>query len=556
MIMKKIIHLLLLCLVTLLSVWIFGCGKKSTGSTGGSNKTLTVRIVHSPVLGELLEAAKDAFTKKQVALPDGTLVKIELISELGLTAAQKIATGAYDKKPHAWLAPSTSLISYTNGSRVNLGPKQVNCLQLFGTPVVLGVSTPNWKIFSPHTQEISWGNFIKRRQNPALNRFEGGSDTSIDRISYSHTVPTDSTSGLAALTQLAYFASPAPDGVLVLEALRAKASRRKINLYESLVSKFTTEESQLLKQVALSTPNRMQFVITTEQQIVNYNKRNNPKIVALYPKEGSYWDDYNLCVSEADWVSTGHHLALQKFSEFLASAASQKAAKRAGFRPAQSNVPEPGPLTKKMGVDVSLPAKSFKPVSGEVINYLIKNWPDWKSKAATVFVLDTSGSMEGERISIVQREFRKLIAKRSEGDKSALITFSSTPEIVMELTEDRAAIINSIDTIRALGGSAMYDSILEAFKILGDSRLRFYRKSIFVLTDGDDKNSTISFSALRARAKELSAKNDVELIILGINNTETKFEDLRELVRSVGGSIKTGNAAEIPALISDFYFSL
>lgn len=41
------------------------------------------------------------------------------------------------------------------------------------------------------------------------------------------------------------------------------------------------------------------------------------QLTGLRTREGTYWENYQLCTPDADWVSPGHRTALKLLREFL-----------------------------------------------------------------------------------------------------------------------------------------------------------------------------------------------------------------------------------------------
>ncbi len=68
------------------------------------------------------------------------------------------------------------------------------------------------------------------------------------------------------------------------------------------------------------------------------NKHLATPIVAIYPKEGTFWSDHPIAVVQREWVTPAHQEAAKKFIRFLLDRPQQEAALRLGFRPGSPEV--------------------------------------------------------------------------------------------------------------------------------------------------------------------------------------------------------------------------
>lgn len=516
--------IILIALSTLLSTLI-GCNKK----TEKRERLLDLRLVHSPEVGPYLSAMAEQFALTKPILPDGTQIRLELKQQEAFSAAKSLADGSL--KTHAWLAPHSSLINFTNSNLRNLGPRQIGCSQLFATPVVVASHAKNGALLNAAQREFSWRDISNELSSSSsfssMNKVES-------RLRFSHGSPFDSSTGLPALLQLAYMAT-SPNGALTLETLLSPDAKTKLKLYESLVGHYGSSELALLK--AVSDNQVASFAIISEQQLATYNLRqgkDSTPLVALYPSEGAFWIDYNLCFSEADWVTPAHRAAVALLLNFLSTEPAQRAAKERGFRPSIVTLPAIDPLTKEFGIDSSKPTHALLPVAGEIVTELVKLWPELKRPQASLYLMDCSGSMEGAALRVGKDHFRKMIAASSKEDLTAIMPFSTVPAAPSQFSPDSASSIRALDELKAIGGSSIYDSIKRAFETISVPDLAPYRKRIVLFTDGNDKNSSMKLSSLINYLGVVSNESNVRLIIVALGY-DTNFEDLREIARASRG---------------------
>jgi len=530
--------------------FIAGCSHKEENKF--ENRTITLNVIHGPVLQSYLSAMKEKFLQEHSKLSDGTEVKIELTNEGGVGAASKIARGVL--KADAWIAPSSSLINYTNIQLSNLGPRQVDCVQLFATPIVFATQPRNASYFHAVDQKFSWNEFFESRF-----RASSSGEANSDLFAYNHGNPRVSHTGLSALTQLAYLASYSKESTLDLDTLKSPHTFEKLKQYEQFVGSYGASEGMLLARAANAGTRRVLFSITSEQELALYNQSvggATPALMALYPSEGSFWNDYVLCMSDADWVSPAHRAAYRAWAEFLQSQQAQFDVKRAGFRPSVVQFADVEPLTSKFGINTLLPDKSFLPVPGEVTSFLFDSWPQLRRPAAVTLLLDTSGSMEGEALAAGKTNFRNLLPGLRPGDLTALVTFSAEPKVQSELTSDINAVVDKLNTVQSMGGSALYDGLIKAIEMSTEEKYNGYRKFIVMFTDGDDKNSEANLQRLIDIAGTTMADYNINLYIFGISREGLSYDDLKRVAKAANGTFKEAPIGQVDDLFQNIFSNL
>ena len=104
-----------------------------------------------------------------------------------------------------------------------------------------------------------------------------------------------------------------------------------------------------------------------------------------------------------------------------------------------------------------------------------------------IFVLDTSGSMDGEKIQVAKNNAKELINTlfNDSGNKAALITFSDESNIILDLTNNKEKLISAIDQVEVGGETNYYQALLNVESILQGYEKEDNRDTIVLfLTDG------------------------------------------------------------------------
>jgi Ca-activated chloride channel family protein len=109
----------------------------------------------------------------------------------------------------------------------------------------------------------------------------------------------------------------------------------------------------------------------------------------------------------------------------------------------------------------------------------IEEGTDW------IFVLDTSGSMSGDKISMLANGVEKVLGKMSPNDRFKLITFNNsatdlTGSFIQATPQNVQTWINNVHSIKAGGGTALFAGLKKAYNSLDDDRTT----GVILVTDG------------------------------------------------------------------------
>jgi tight adherence protein B len=154
----------------------------------------------------------------------------------------------------------------------------------------------------------------------------------------------------------------------------------------------------------------------------------------------------------------------------------------------------------------------------------------------TVLVIDTSGSM-GTRGAIDQAKSaaRQFVAGRGPNEWTAIVSFSSAPVVRSNFTQDSAALGAAIDSLQAVGETALWDGLTTAAHLY-DQRPDL-QPNIVLLSDGADSISTGN------EAQAVAALNGAHAAVFAIGIASGEFDPsgLNRLVGGAGGTVTTSN---------------
>ncbi|XP_053378947.1 calcium-activated chloride channel regulator 1-like isoform X2 [Mercenaria mercenaria] len=156
-----------------------------------------------------------------------------------------------------------------------------------------------------------------------------------------------------------------------------------------------------------------------------------------------------------------------------------------------------------------------------------------------VFVLDTSGSMEGTRIATLQQTVQYIIEQLiSEGSWLGIVSFNSSATVGKHLTEvntqaDRDNLKKAIPTI-AKGGTCIGCGLSEAIQVLKRHLGNAANGEIILISDGkNSKNTKVDINT--ARQKVIAEK----IVVHTISVSQQADTLLGDIARETGGRYYT-----------------
>ena len=175
------------------------------------------------------------------------------------------------------------------------------------------------------------------------------------------------------------------------------------------------------------------------------------------------------------------------------------------------------------------------------------------------FVMDVSGSMLGNRLTLAKETVSNLTNQLNENDRIAIVTFDTSaffklkphPAGKIKRKNELPEILNRIF---ARGGTALYDAIcLSLSQVIDKSK----RLVMFVLTDGDDNSSKNSFQSTLNLLTEFT---NVSLVIIQIRDgLNQRLEHYENLCCARGEYVlvqETNIVLEVQNLFTKYYYDM
>ncbi len=382
------------------------------------------------------------------------------------------------------------------------------------SPVVLGVKRSVVQKLGWAGKNITWGDIAKASESGQLR--------------YAMTNPTTSNSGFTALMGVhAAFAGKN-------ETLKKFFAGQRL----------TAGSSGWLAEAFVRDQANLDGMINYESVLLSIQAKLSEPLVLLYPKEGIVTADYPLVL-----LDNSKRELYQKVVDYLRSDKIQKQIMDSTLRrPAVTSVPPSSAFPNALLVELPFPASS-----AEVASILTQFLSEQRRPAHSVFVLDVSASMEGERIAVLKTAMKRLAGadsslgaqytKFQNREKVTIITFSknvSAPQ-TLTITGDttRQEIQTRVDALQLDGGTAIYDALGTAYDFLEKTvPLEPDRAfSVVLMTDGEN-NAGDDYNAFEARFAALKAAKPIKLfpILFGEGNTD----EMNNLATLTGGRMFDG----------------
>ena len=169
-------------------------------------------------------------------------------------------------------------------------------------------------------------------------------------------------------------------------------------------------------------------------------------------------------------------------------------------------------------------------------------------------VIDTSTSMQGQRMDMVKITARKILQQLRDSDVFSVVTFSDRADVAVEATRgrDRNVVEARISMIRTGGGTEMYHGLFEGYRQLMRYRRTTQINHLILITDGQTYGDE---EACLKLANEIKT-NGMTLSALGIGQEwNEKFLD-RLAGRTGGSSAYIAYARDIKRFHEDHFEGL
>ncbi len=510
--------------------------------------TTALRLAYSPEKQVLFERLVADFNAQGLTSAEGDLLRVEAVQmdpEAMVDAALAGEVQAMVPDSSVWL----DVLDRTYAERV--APEEVVGSQARLTsevtrwavsPVVIAMWEGTAREMGWPDRPISWADLLDRAQ--------GDPD-----FKWSH-ASTSSASGLLA-TLAEFYAGAGVTRGLTEDLARSQAVTEYVGAIEKTVHFYGEGEWAVIQRVLDEGNDFLDAFVAQEQLVVYFNQQpNRPgQLVAIYPAEGTLWEDHPLALIESPALTSLQRETYRAFREYLTSTSVQARVLEAGYRPADLSIPIDGsdsPINSANGADPAQPQTTLQIPGPSVVQVVRDVW--WLTKRHTnvYLVVDTSGSMSGQKLAQAQEALLTFIEQiKGDTERVGLVTFASSVYGVEELDElgvNRTRLLSVVGALDAGGDTALLDAVAEAYdrlQYLGDTERI---NAIVVMTDGQENNS---YTTLRQLVRQIDEGNrsGVPVVIFCIAyGSDADMGTLQEIADASGGQVRTGDVETIRGL--------
>ena len=377
-------------------------------------------------------------------------------------------------------------------------------------------------------------------------------------IHYVQTAPTRSNSGLQTL--VAQFASVSGKRPEQLTVADVQQYQTQIQTIQSKVTRYGVSTDTLATDMVKNGSFWASIGSVYESSVIQANSNRQPgqtAYEAIYPK-ATFTSNMRAILPTAPWVSADEKAATEKVIEYLRSPSSQKIATELGLRPGVPGVELGSKFTPEFGVNPDAKYDSLRPPQPEVVAAMLKSWQEFAKKPSqVVVVVDSSGSMQGNKLPAVQNTLRQYIETLGPKEQIALIDFDSeirSPIQVDGTLQGRDRGMQFIASLQVDGGTKLYDSALYARNWLQQNLRQDAINAVVILTDGEDSGSQTTLNQLRQELEKSNFTSDQRIAFFTVGyGEEGEFnpEVLQQIAQLNGGYYRKGDPETISLLMSD-----
>jgi Ca-activated chloride channel homolog len=429
------------------------------------------------------------------------------------------------------------------------------------TPLVIAMWEPFAEALGWPDEQIGFEQIIElARSNQGFARY---GHPEFGRFKLVHTNPDFSTSGLEAVVAEYYAATGKKEGLTEQDVTRSEARRIVRDIERSIVH-YGDTTLFIADQMRQNGPGYASAVAMEEVTLLDFNKNrgSQPRLVALYPPEGTFYSDNPFIVLNAPWVSRAERAAAGRFRDFLAERIDPERAARSGFRPADLEQEPVAPVSKENGVDPAQPERVLGLPEPRVLDRIKRTWREDRKPASVLLVVDTSGSMNDEdRLVRAKEGLETFFREVGRQDSVGLTIFSDQIQPLIPVgpfAQNEQEMRETVRNLIADGGTAVWDATVEGFEQVRAQADSSRINAVVVLTDGEDTDSSRSNEeAVEAVRAQGDSDDQVRVFTIAYSaGAEGAAEGLEAIAKASGGQPYEGDTEDIESVyrsISSFF---
>jgi Ca-activated chloride channel homolog len=532
-------------------------GGDGAGQARAPDDSLAVSFAYSPEKEELLTPLIERFNDQQVEV-GGQPVFIEGRSIASGEAETEIAEGRL--QPVAW-SPASSLWGRLLNFHSDRGLAPRENPSIVRTPLVIAMWEPMARALGWPRQNIGFDDLLEIvRSGRGWGEY---GHPEFGDFKLVHTNPDFSTSGLSAVVAEYYAATGKRRGLTERDVQRSEARSTVRDLQRSIVH-YGDTTLFIAEQMRQEGPGYASAALMEEVTLLDFNRNrgDRERLVAIYPKEGTFYSDNPFIVLNADWVSEEQAQGAEAFQRFLSEEITPERAAESGFRPAAADTEPVAPIVEENGVDPSKPERVLDLPDPRVLAAIRGAWTEDRKPSNILLVVDVSGSMNQEgRMERAKQGLEVFFEQVARQDRVGLLAFSDELRPLVGIghgQRNRRRLERAVRGLVPYGGTAFFDAtvvgVRQVRELAGPDRIN----AVVLLTDGEDTDSRRDLDDVVADLRaEREAEDRVRVFTIAYSpEAEGAREALEAIADASGGRAYVGDTDDIRAVyrsISSFF---
>ena len=504
----------------------------------------TLRLAYSPEKEPLISELVTGFNALGLTTPDGQPMTVETVQLEPDAMIQGALTGdfqAMTPDSSIWLDQLDRAWQEQTGSE---SPLVGQTVRYAVSPIVIAMWADVAQSMGYPAQSVGWLDLLARAQRDP-------------DFGWSHPSTTTASGLLATLAE--FYAGAGKTRGLTEEDVQRQTTLDYVAAIEKTVRHYGEGEWALVQRLLSEGRGDLDAFVCQEQLVIYYNQQAGssarPALVAVYPKEGSLWEDHPLALLETPDLTANQRLVFSRFVEYLQSPETQARVLAHGYRPTDLSISLSGPdspFTSDLGVDPTQPQTALQVPNPAVVQVVQDVWWYTKRHTNVYLVVDTSGSMEGEKLESAQEALRIFVEQiKGDQERVGLIEFASDVYDVVEMDElsrNREKLMAGIDGLWAGGDTSLLDGVKVAYDRLQERGDTERINAIVVMTDGLENDSVISLYELISRVKEGNAGGVRVVVFCIAYGDDADLNTLQAIAEASGGDVRRGDPETIRQL--------
>lgn len=456
-----------------------------------------LQVAVSPVMAPVLADLALQFNAQEQRTPDGRTMSVAISA----MEPERMVDAALDAPPFQAVSPDSSLwldrleqrwagrSVVDTANQLPVGQARISQQVRYAvSPIVIAA----WESAA---RDLGWPD------NPVGWQTIQQQATADPNFKWNHP-STNTAAGLLA-TLAEFYAGAGLTRGLTAEAATAPETLEYVQAVEATVRFYGEGEEVIVARLAEEGRNFLDAFVAQERVVIDWNQRQDgERLVAMYPAEGTLWTDHPLALLELGGgnetaVTANQRLTYAAFADFLTAPETQQALLAAGYRPADLSIALDGPGSPFAGsdaVDWREPQTTLQMPSPAVVDVVQNTWYYTKRPTNVYLVVDTSGSMEGEKLVLTQRALQSFVAQiQGNRDAVGLVEFGSDIKsfLPVRALDDatRADLVGTIERMEAFGSTALIDATIDAAVDLKAQGTHEAINALVVMTDGRENES-------------------------------------------------------------------